>query len=168
MDTSLIIQRCGKAILSVIVSAVLGVLLSMSIGAFLGGGDSPMIRVVSSLFTVGLLCVFVGNCGLKDAETDKKSGTSSTGSAAMVSGAAALPTMLSWIVLIITKPFAGGFYRIFKLINGWGFQLCNLINRSASSKDLTPGQTALLAALIIVPALVYWCFYASVRMGRED
>ncbi|MBQ8961595.1 MAG: hypothetical protein IJ071_10360 [Ruminococcus sp.] len=168
MDTSLLISRCKNAVLSVLLSAVLGIFLSMSVTGFFGSSASSAVRVIGSALTVGLLCVFLGNCGLKDAEADKKSGGGSMALAAVTAAASSLPTMLSWIVLVVTRPFAGGFYRIFKLINGWGFQICNLINRSASSKDLTSGQTALLGALVIVPALVYWCFYAGSRMGRED
>ena len=169
MDFSKAKQRCVKALLSVILSAFLGVFLSMSVTGFFGGSSGSGVRIAASVLTVGLLCVFVGNCGLKDAEEDRKenSGKLSFGLPGLAAAAASLPALLSYIVLAASKGFSDGAYRVFKLINGWAFQICNLINRSASSKDLTSGQTALLAVLIIVPAAVYLCFYLSAFLKKE-
>ena len=167
MDLSKIKPRCVRALLSVLLSSFLGIFLSMSVTGFFGGSGGNGVRIVASVLTVGLLCVFLGNCGLKDADEDKKGVKPGIATPLLVSCAASVPAVLSYIVLIAARGTSGGAYRIFKFVNGWAFQICNLINRSASSADLTSSQTALLGTLIIVPPLVYWGFYLGALLKKE-
>ena len=138
-------------------------ILSLFIALTLAGSGNLLIRIVSAVYTLGILICVLGTLGAKAAGTDIKSGKFSTAHAVFMGAAASSVPLASWLVLLFTAGSSFDFYRWHKLINGWGLQLCNLINPDASANALSAAQIWLMLPVSAAPALVLSCAYIISR-----
>ena len=82
----------------------------------------------------------------------------------MALSAASAP-LISWLMLFLTAGSDFDFYRWYKLINGWGIQLCNFINPDASASALDIDEVLLMIPVSAAPAIVFVFAYT---IGRKN
>ena len=141
------------------------------IGLTLAGSSSPVMRVICSICTVGILVVLLANFAVKEAHSDLKqeriSGEKASHAKTAVSGITlSLPAIISWVLLMVSV--SGGkfdFYRWYKLINAPFLQVCNLINANASSAALSMAQVCIMLPMVFVPAVTYLAVYFLTYRG---
>lgn len=135
-------------------------ILSLFIALTLAGSGNPLIRGISAVCTFGILVCVLGALGAKTASADRKSNKGSASAIGMGASAAAFP-LASWLTLFFTAGSSFDFYRWYKLINGWGLQICNFINSDASANALTRGQIWLMLPVSAAPAWVLTASYLT-------
>lgn len=140
-------------------------ILSLFIALTLAGSANPLIRAVSAICTLSVLVCVIGTLGVKTAAADCKTGKYSPAAAVGMALSAASVPLISWLTLFLTAGSDFDFYRWYKLINGWGIQLCNFINPDASASALDIDEILLMIPVSAAPAIVFVFAYT---IGRKN
>ena len=126
-------------------------------------GSTPM-RLLSTVFTLGVLASIMLSLGMKMAKEDKPESIYNTFiNASVYKEILCIIPDVSWIVLLVSHFRGGSFYRIHKLLNGWFLPVFNIMQPGISSADLTGVQLFLMLLLADVPGwlLMAGYFYES-------
>lgn len=144
--------------------------LSAFIAFTLAASGSGIMKAVSAVCTVGILCCLMAGLAVRTASTDMKQERLSGSAAALreplsMGIAACAPGVLSWVMLCISRSRFPEYYRWHKLINCFFLQIYNFISPAVGSSALTTGQLAVMGVLTLVPGAVFMLFYTLARRG---
>lgn len=144
--------------------------LSLFIGLTLAGSANPLIRVISAICGSGVMICLMASFAIKTASDDRKCERTTGVNTQILKPAgmtitALIPTLTSWLVLFLTADGHIDYYRWHKLINGWFIQIYNMIESSASSRDLDLIQIWYMFPLSLVPASIFALFYILAYKG---
>ncbi|WP_028518390.1 hypothetical protein [Ruminococcus flavefaciens] len=153
-----------KALLRLAASEVLCLFIDITFAA----SGSTLIRLICLICTVTLMISVLADFSVKEARADMKASRIS-GEKAKISeiyaagGAAAVPSLLSWIALCISAK-GGGFdyYRWHKLLNAPFLQLYNILSSGVHASVLNGTELAIMAVPIVFPALAVVIPYLAV------
>ena len=159
-----------KALLRLAASEILCLFIDITFAA----SGSTLIRLICLICTVTLMISVLADFSVKEARADMKASRIS-GEKAKISeiyaagGAAAIPSLLSWITLCISAK-GGGFdyYRWHKLLNAPFLQLYNILSSSVHASELNGTELAIMAVPIVFPALAVVIPYLTVCRKEAD
>lgn len=159
-----------KALLRLAASEILCLFIDITFAA----SGSTLIRLICLICTVTLMISVLADFSIKAAREDMKASRIS-GEKTKISeifaagGAAAVPSLLSWIALCISAK-GGGFdyYRWHKLLNAPFLQLYNILSSSVHASELNWTELAIMAVPIVFPALAVVIPYLTVCRKEAD
>lgn len=127
-------------------------------------------KVLSLIFTVSLLLIMLGSFTFKEVSGDMRKERAEnrraqfSDTAGIIAGSSAV-SVISWMILLISKTAGADLYRWHKLLNAGFLQLYNLINPDASSDSLSMAQIMIMLLPAIVPAVFTACLCMLIRKG---
>lgn len=143
---------------------VLCLFLALTLSAV--GGS--LLRLVSMVCTLGMLCCLCINYGWNRAKEDQKQKCDGViWRGAVYGGVVSLPYILCGVFLCLARAgvVSASGYRWYKLADAPFLQLCNLFSQDITALSLTWGETVFLALCNLLPLVVVWLTYVLCQKG---